>query len=385
MKKVKLSLVIATLSCLSINTFAADNLADMFKDGKIKGELKAYYFDRDTKTGDQVGILSTGVLLNYETASFKGFKIGTLFQSSASPFASADAKTEYKSDMMASGSQLSNAYLSYTLAKTTLKIGRQYIKSPLVRSSSSRLVAQAFEGETLTTKILPKTEILLMHVSKYQNRTDGESGIGQFEKIGDDGAYSAMIKFKGVPNTVLRAQYLDVKDDYEVNYYDGVYTGNLDSFDYQLAAQYVSSETQKGAESDVYAFKVGFEKGAFSSYVAYSKTDENVKPKLGLGSSVYGVYYTASTVAASAGVVNVKGAEAYALDMQYDFGNLKVGARYVTLEEPNGDKTTIPGAFVSYKFKGLLKGMSTHLAYEQHNYDSDTDDNEMRLKVVYKF
>ena len=385
MKVIKLSMVTIGLIGVCTSSMAGDSFLDSLKEGKIKGEAKAYYFNRDTKskTNERSGIFTTGVSLEYKTKSYNGFDLGVLMQSSSSPFASEDAKSEYNADMYGSGAQLSNAYLEYNVFDTNIKIGRQFIDTPLIRGSSSRVIEQAFEGETIVSKLIPKTEISLININKYQNRTDQEGNVGKFEDVGEHSVPSILIATDVIPNTVVRAQYLDVKDDYKTRYFDIEYKNEINDIGYNLAYQYVSSKTEKGDKSNVYAMRVGIDKGNFSSYIAYSKTNEGNKPKLGLGSGVYGVYYTKSTVAAAAGVVNTKGAEAYALNLQYKISGVKVGARYVTLKEPNGNKTKIPGAFVSYNF---TKALNLNLAYEQHKYDfSDDNDSEMRLKLRYKF
>lgn len=386
MKLLKLSLAALAVIGVSTSSFAADTLADAFKDGKLDGTIKAYYFDRDTKSGEQESIFTTGITLDYKTKSFHGFKLGVMFQSASSPFASQEAKTEFTSDMWGSGAQLSNAYLEYSIAKNTLKVGRQSINTPLLRSSGSRVVEEAFEGTTFVSKELPKTQIFATYLNKFQGRTDGDGGIGQFEtdKL-PEGAYSVMVKTKIIPQTELTAQYLDVKDEYTIMYADGEYKGTINEYGYELAAQYLESELEDGRKSDVLGFKAGVEIGDFSGYVAYSKTSDERSPKLGIGAGIYGIYYTGSTVAASAGVASLRGNEAYAFDAQYKILGAKVGVRYITLEDYLGRETTIPGGFISYKFKGELKGLSAHLAYEQHDYDFKDDTQEMRFRATYSF
>lgn len=391
MKLTRLSFVAVAIACLSTSSYAQETLKDAFQEGKFGGELKAYYFNRDAKTSGNDSIFTTGVLLKYETLSYKNFKLGALLQTSSSPFANKDAKAEYNKDMYGSGAQLTNAYIKYKIAKTTATVGRQHIKTPLVRSSGSRLVKQAFEGERILTKIIPKTEINFMHINKFQARTDGAGDIAEFEDVSTDGAYSIMARTKFIPNTIFTAQYLDVKDDstskdYQVTYVDGKYLGKADNFSYNISAQHLDSQRTNGKDSDVSAFKVGIKKGNFSSYVAYSKTgDESVK--LGLGSSVYGVYYTGSTITAGAGTVNVKDSESYAIDLKYKLAGIKFGARYVQVKENSGENRKVPGIFASYTFKGALKGLSTHIAYEENKFSdsSKRDTNEMRLKLKYTF
>lgn len=81
MKLAKLSLAAIVVAGLTSGSFAADTLADAFKNGKVSGELRAYYFDRDTgdaNTGTakkgNASIFNTGVVLGYVSDSLYGFK-----------------------------------------------------------------------------------------------------------------------------------------------------------------------------------------------------------------------------------------------------------------------------------------------------------------------
>ena len=63
MKLAKLSLAAMVVAGLASSSFAADTLADAFKNGKVSGELRAWYFDREgsptadpTKTAAVVAI-----------------------------------------------------------------------------------------------------------------------------------------------------------------------------------------------------------------------------------------------------------------------------------------------------------------------------------------
>jgi uncharacterized protein YdbL (DUF1318 family) len=48
MKLAKLSLAAIVVAGLATSSFAADTLEGAFKEGKVSGELKAYYFDADS-------------------------------------------------------------------------------------------------------------------------------------------------------------------------------------------------------------------------------------------------------------------------------------------------------------------------------------------------
>ncbi len=172
-----------TVAGLTANAFAADTLADAFKNGKASGILKAWYFDRDTSVANKTvyavadagkgnaSILNTGLVLGYVTDSFYGFKLGATMQSNFAPFATDDAKNLYSKDEYGSGAVLSEAYLAYTMKNTNVKVGRQFISTPLIAGSGTRMARESFEGARITNKDLPATTLSAIYVSKFQGRT----------------------------------------------------------------------------------------------------------------------------------------------------------------------------------------------------------------------
>ncbi|WP_458700964.1 OprD family outer membrane porin [Sulfurospirillum sp. 1307] len=384
MKLTKISLAVVSVLALGSSSFASDNLVDAFKNGKVKGELKAYYFDRD-KGASEADIVTTGVMLNYVTGSFKGFKFGATFQSSASPFANSDAKNVFKKDMYGSGAVLSEGYLAYTMGKTTAKVGRQFIKTPLVAGSGSRLIKESFEGAVLVNKDIPKTTLIAAYVDKYQSRTDLSGNIAVFEDVYDDGAYTLAVINKSFPGLTLIGQYADATDTVKLVYLEGKYAGKEDSFSYNLAAQYndTNYDAATSKDSNFYALKAGVGMGGLKAYVAYSKTNDDNAAVAGVGKGPYGTYYTKSLIGSSVGIVNKAGAEAYAIDANYAIKGAKVGARYISLEANAGYEETRYNLYGSYKFTGALKGLKTDLIYEDQGKDADLQ--ELWFKATYKF
>ena len=96
MKLAKLSLVTMMVAGLASSSFAADTLADAFKNGSVKGELRAYYFNKTDNSGNnRDDLLTTGILLNYKTDTLYGFGANFTAQGNSSPFASQDAKNRF--------------------------------------------------------------------------------------------------------------------------------------------------------------------------------------------------------------------------------------------------------------------------------------------------
>ena len=159
MQIAKLSVATAIVLGLSGSVYAADTLADAFKNGKVNGELKAWYWDKtEDNSNANYNITNFAIELGYVTDSFYGLRMGVTFQGNATPFAEVDAKTGYKYEEWASGSTLSEAYLGYTIGKTDIKIGRQYINTPLIAGNYARICQAKRRTVHNTLNNAPKTK-----------------------------------------------------------------------------------------------------------------------------------------------------------------------------------------------------------------------------------
>jgi hypothetical protein len=398
MKYSKLSMTAVAILGLSISTFAADSLEEAFKNGKVTGEIRAYYFDRDNGAKEE-NILATGLMLNYVTDSYNGFKIGTTFQSSSTPFASDEAKTLFIRDMWAQGSQLSEAYLAYTLAKTEAKAGRMYLSTPLIAGSGSRLVRESFEGFTLTNTDISDTTLGAVYVDKFQARTNRAGNIGQFKPYGD-GVYSLYAINKSILGLTISVAWAQIEDfntvlgttlntDLDIYNTEVIYTNKIGAFEYNLSGQYwfnKYSEASVGTTDDTiygYGLKAGVSYAAVSGYIAYSKiSDDAVAANqllhgVGNGSDLI---YTNSLISSYNYDPDMK---AYAANLEYALtSDAKIGTLYTYTDTKNVE-VSYTGLYASYSFNGALKGLSLIAQYE--DLGKDKDGNEFRIKGSYKF
>jgi len=403
MKLAKLSLAAIVVAGLASSSFAADTLADAFKEGKVSGALKAYYFDRERTAGDS-DIITTGLMLNYVTGSLNGFSLGFTGQASSSPFANADAKDigangGFAGDMWGSGAVLSEAYIAYNMKKTTVMVGRMFLDTPLVASSGSRMTKQAFEGAAVINTDLPNTTLIAGYVQKFQARTDGAGNIGKFEKefgtgsgVADgvrveDGAYTLVAINKSIPGLTLTAAYADVIDIIQVGYAEAAYEGTAGKFTYGLAAQYYYNNVDSNVADDsnnLWGAKASLGYDAFGAYVAYSKVNNKAS---GLGGVVSGLgggadlVYTASPLNSwSYG----NDTEAYKVGATYAvLKNANLGLNY-TVNEYGTTKDTFTAVEADYACEGALKGLSLSAIYEDGGKDAKNMD-ELWVKAIYKF
>lgn len=447
MQFVKLSLVAVVVASLASNTFAADTLADAFKNGKVSGELRAWYFDKDTeklnsstaptsvvkdttKSGD---ILNTALILNYVTDAFYGFNVGATMQANAAPFVDEEGKEAYKDDMWGSGAVLSEAYLGYTIGKTNAKIGRQYISTPIVNGSGSRIVKESFEGATIVNTDVPSTTLIAGYVDKFQGRTstgmgssDGDAptfekraiflGVSASTTYAFDDAYTVAIINKSIPNLTLTSQYawagdVNKADDVDVYYTEANYVLPMNGFKLGFDANFRGSKTDLVTGTGVNAVSydgtqtagrisiselAGF--GAAFTAATNSK-DDAVIAGMGNGASSY----TATLVKASSPSLRAN-TDSYRFDLTYDFSKLGVTGLKSILQYALANQDRVKSAQTSADYTSYaagisyavpaLKGLSLELQYEKQEiettrYSNNTkftaDLDELRFKANYKF
>lgn len=444
MQIAKLSVAAAIVLGLSGSVYAADTLADAFKNGKVNGELKAWYWDKtqDGTSQHNENITNFAVELGYVTDSLYGFKAGVTFQGNATPFAEENAKTMYVNEEYASGSVLSEAYLAYTIGKTDIKVGRQYINTPIISGNYARIFKESFEGASINNTDLPQTSVFAHYVGKFQGRTSNVSGDG----AGDAPVFSKKVVLGGagqtsyafddiyglgfintsIPNVKFTAQYVEAtdvamsatkKDDISFYYTEANYLLPMSSFKLGFDVNYRGSKT--GSNLDSYNYEgtmLGLkaslsELSGFGASVAYTTVSDKDAVLLGLGNGP--VSYTTPPIRGPFLYTCLSGMDSYNFELSYDFSKvgvsgLKGAVQYLTAEQdaPSvatgiGGSSTANGAHADYEgYAGILtyavpalKGLTTQLIYvtiekeatSASNVVTKADTDELWFKANYKF
>ena len=411
MKLAKLSLAAITVASLSASAFAADSLAGMFKNGKASGQLKAYYYSKDNGTQSD-GLFTTGAVLNFNTAVFNGFSGALTFQGNSSPFATSGAKSLYNSTEYGTGAQISQAYLQYANSGFFAKAGRQYVSTPLVAGSGSRMTKESFEGYVLGYTGLPQTVIAAGYVDKYQHRTDKDGNIGSFKDdltgLGnDDGAWTIFAINKSIPGLKLTGAYAEVNKGndktlgaVDIWYGDVNYHVPMNGFTLRTGVNYYDTQADNtnattGVDTNTYSLMLGANMNGLDAQIAYGENDDKTDgtPYMyGLGNGT-GLLYN-NTVDSlyvndqSAGMSNLGIKVGYDLS-KVGVAGTKVGIGY---NDFSGAKDTtikdytVIGGYASYKFSGSLKGLSALAQYEGKDSDDDSKDGyRFRFKAIYSF
>jgi imipenem/basic amino acid-specific outer membrane pore len=333
MKKVTLSLVAVSMLATTAS-FAADDLASAFKEGKASGQIRAFYITRDYTFANSTGAstsntnsdrdgLALGGKLGYETAALYGVSAGAVFYTTNTMDASSGTLSKNDTtlfDKDTAGNRksityLGQGYLQAKLGNTVVKLGRQQLDTPLAGSDDARMTPTLFEAAVVINSDVKDTTLIAAHVTRiaygtfangyaggelalvsgYGNRADYKVGV--FQNMGkaalgdsakDSGVSAAAVIYKGVPGLTLQ-----LWDYYAHSILNAVYAQADYSWKCLLnpaatmtgSAQYIKEsdmhDTLNLSSAPYYAVQLATKAGSFNAAVAYSSTGKNSSASFG--------------------------------------------------------------------------------------------------------
>lgn len=144
-----------SLSVLIVSSFIfvsshAQNFDDIFKEGKVSGQLRAFWYDGDRELRIDRTALTLGGILSYKTAPYAGFNGGVAFFSSNGVTSLTDMPESGQTHNLnldgSSINTLGEAYLQYSGYDTVVKYGRQRLDLPLSNDYYNRMLPNSFEA-----------------------------------------------------------------------------------------------------------------------------------------------------------------------------------------------------------------------------------------------
>lgn len=299
MKLGKLSLV--AVLALGTSAFAIDNV-------KVNGEAKVWYQTSETsgpagnttqdffdKTGNSIA--NTALMLGATMDLAPNLSMGAsayalstlglennLVGDTPSNKVRADGTTSTVAERVADQWWVRELYLAYTMGKTTAKIGRQELNTPLAFTEKWNIVDNTFEAAVLLNNDLPDTTLVGAWVGKDNGAVSTQTGAnyvssttvnldGEFSTFAKSGAYAAGAINKSLPNTTVQAWYYDVQS--LANAYwlqaDTKVMGMVD-----LGIQFANMDPKASGSEDtsIYAVKAAVDVANVNVYAAYSSASD---------------------------------------------------------------------------------------------------------------
>ena len=156
--------------------YGADDLSSMFSDGKVSGQIRSFYIDRDFIGKDlHRNALSAGGYLKFETADYSGLSFGTALYTTNLVTSSPDKDPSLFGKNTDGYSILGEAYAQYKYSNTTFKGGRQKLDTPMAGSDDARTLPSLFEAYVLTNTDIPDTTLVVAQVTKFAQGSFGEA------------------------------------------------------------------------------------------------------------------------------------------------------------------------------------------------------------------
>jgi hypothetical protein len=390
MKLVKMSLAAAVL--LGASAFAIDNV-------KVSGDAKLYYGTNNAGTadlfdkGNEVEALTagagsyadtalrlgvTGDLLKGVSFGATGYAVSTLGLENnlvSNTWTGAHGITAGNGSSfaeVAGGVQVDDAawmaelWMAATMGKTTVKLGRMELDTPLAFSEKWSIVPNTFEGAVVLNQDIPDTTLVGAWVGKGNggaNQFDvllinagtaaavvaagtgdvtatvgADLGVvgaqGKFNSFVNSGAYAAAIVNNSFKPLTAQAWYYNVSNVADAYWLQADINCQLVP-GVKIGAQYANIDVKASGVEDTkaYAVKLGYSNDSLNVSAAYSDVDDQglvSMANLATGSGQSKLYTEAWW---NYGYVGAPGAEAYNLTAEYDVkGIAKVGVYYTNIE-----------------------------------------------------
>ena len=363
MKLAKLSLAAIVVAGLATSSFAADNLADAFKKGKVSGTLETQYTSEtfEGASPDKTGF-GVGGELNFVTDTLNGFGAGFTFQTGHTLGTEKSVVIENDGTVSNQVTNLSQAYLTYTMKNTTVKVGRMYLATPLVASSGSRIMMDYFTGGVIINTDLPQTTLIVGAVKDWTNRYDGRTHL-------EDMIYTGYVQNKSIAGLTLTGQFTTINDvtaagnDGRDDYYAEFAYKLPTAFPLTIGAQYVGTKyetaTAAGDEGNLYGVMVGTQVAGVTLEAFYNNSadDRAVSGGWGHGNDPsYNDMWITNGLGANV--------ESYSFKASYAFSPELSGSVWYgmfDLDNSNADWDSLDFDVV-YK-PGFLKGLSLNAKY----------------------
>ncbi|MDD2950184.1 MAG: OprD family outer membrane porin [Sulfuricurvum sp.] len=155
---------------------SADNLEDVFKNGKVSGQLRAFWYDGERDLRIDRTALTVGGILSYQTAPISGLNGGISFFSSngALPVTRMpySGQTHNLNLDGSSINTLGEAYLQYKAGETSIKFGRQRLDLPLANDYYNRMLPNSFEALYSENRSMKNTVFKASYITGWKYKAD---------------------------------------------------------------------------------------------------------------------------------------------------------------------------------------------------------------------
>ena len=304
-----MSMVAALL--LGANAFAIENV-------KVTGDAKLFYSTDDSTTVDGAGKEIGGLFDQSSSAGQAAVNIALtadLLENVSAGVSMTGLSTlglqnnlvanvwEQQDSLNGGDYWFSEAWMATTMGKTTAKVGRQTLDTPLLFTETWSIAQNTFDSVVLINQDLPDTTLVGAYVGSVNAlASTGFGGVAgaptqgtQGSRYLNVGAYAVGAVNNSMKELTVQAWYYDVLNPTAtaLNVADALWvSADLDMDGILAGIQYSQQSSVVGADGDMTALMVGYAMKDVATFkVAYSMTDDTV----GAGKNLAGAQTKAYT------------------------------------------------------------------------------------------
>lgn len=399
----------AVFALFSLNSFAANNLTEMFNESMVDGKLIYRYTNLSIAQGvKDASDSAVGGILSVKTGSFNGISFGVTFGTANDMLSNDDDNSYGLLQQNSDGNHLSydtmkEYYIQGELFKTTLKYGAQQIHTPWANNDDYPFFLPiTYRGLSVINNSLSNTEIHGYYLTDISMWNDDD--FNSISKNINAAADNEPLLIGGIKYSLpSKAMILDTEiwgyhmDNFiNMNYVKTRIGKNLGSWTVYLEPSYVTQKStgdEIGGNFDTnqYGAMLGAEGYGLYMNAYYAKTgDDNLFR--GWGNSA---------IVPSQFLVSERAEEtAYMVYLGYAFDNIGIPGLYAAVsyagfDAPDSganyaDDVTEINYNIMYDFNdkvlgGTLKGLHLETRYAQINYDNEPDMTELQILTTYSF
>lgn len=397
-----LGLGLGLLTSIGFSAFTFSGVVESaIENGIVKGNIRAYYNDRDFETKTNESAFSLGGALRAETGSIGAFKIGLGFYTAQDIGTNSSDSAEVNGRLGSELEVLGEAYFSASAADTLVTVGRQRLSTPFANDGDAFVIPFSFEGGSIKNESIPNLSIELNHINSIKNRNSdkfvdvGKWSTGRYgvdvESTSGTTILGAVYVLDGIKFQAWAYEFADLFTSF---YLQGNYKfsvkGNIKPF---VAAQFVSqSETGDKllgkVDSTLWGVQGGAGFGKSKLTLAYTTVAEDS------GSFKNGAFLTPYSFSTSpiftnnmlATVENEDAGDAVKLTFNYSFPKVKLKVSYAKFDfDTSADREAID-VDITRNLDQVVKGLTARWRLESVTSDSDSVEQiNNRFQLQLKF
>ena len=213
-------------------------------------------------------------------------------------------------DTVNSSAAFTQAYLTYGIGNTSIKVGRQNLPkalSPFAFSEGWNVFKNSFEAALVVNTDIPNTALVGAFVWR-SNPSLGAAGLNSFTDlsvldkaapgvaVANDGVYMITAQNKSIDNLTLTGTYyyapemVSATDDVSIIWGDAAYAA--ESFNVAVQGGSVLLDTTGLEDTTAFGAKLGAKLGMFTATLAYSSVDDGTASIENVGTNVKTPLYT---------------------------------------------------------------------------------------------